>query len=38
MELGHVDKRSPTVRERKVPQGKNILFFRLETLKNLILN
>ena len=32
------DKHSPTTRERKVPQGKNIRFFRLDTLKNFILN
>ena len=38
MELGHFDKHSPTARERKAPQGKNLWFFRLETLKNFILN
>ena len=35
MELGHFHNHSPTKRERKVRQGKH-LFFRLETLKNLI--
>ena len=34
LELGHFDKHSPTTQERKAPQGKNIRFFRLETLKN----
>ena len=38
LELGHFDKHSPTTQERKAPQGKNIRFFRLETLKNCILN
>ena len=36
--LGHFDKDSSTARARKDPQGKNIRFFRLETLKNCILN
>ena len=36
-ELGHFDKHSSTTRERKVPQGKNIRAFRLETLKNVFL-
>ena len=38
MELGHFDKHSPTTQERKAPQVKNYRFFRLETLKNCILN
>ena len=38
LELGHFDKHSPTTGERKVPQWKNLRFFRLETLKNCILN
>ena len=38
MELGHFDKHSSTTQERKTPQGKNFWFFRLETLKNFILN
>ena len=37
-ELGHFDKHSPTTRERKAPQAKNLRVFPLETLKNLILN
>ena len=37
-ELGHFDKHSPTTRERKAPQAKNLQVFPLETLKNLILN
>ena len=38
MELGHVAKHSPTTRERKASQGKDLRFFRLETLKNFVLN
>ena len=36
--LGHFHKDSRTARARKDPQGKNIRFFGLETLKNCILN
>ena len=36
--IGHFDKHSPTTRERKTPQGKNLRFFRLEPVKNCILN
>ena len=36
--IRHFDKHSPTTQERKAPQGKNLRFFRLETLKNCILN
>ena len=35
---GHLDKHLPTTRERQVPQWKNLPFFRLETIKNYILN
>ena len=38
LELGHFDKHSPTTQERKAPQGKNLRFFRLETLKIFILS
>ena len=38
LKLEHFDKDSRTTRERKDPQGKNLPFFRLETLKNRILN
>ena len=38
MELGHLDKHSPTTQERKTQQGKNLYIFRLETIKNFILN
>ena len=38
MELGHFNKQSFTARERKAPQGKNLQFFLLETLKNYTLN
>ena len=34
MELGHLDKHSLTTQERKAPQGKNLHFFCLETLKS----
>ena len=34
MELGHLDKHSLTTQERKAPQGKNLQFFCLETLKS----
>ena len=37
-ELGHCDKHSPTTRESKVAQGKNLLVFHPKTLKNFILN
>ena len=36
--LWHFDKHSPVAREKNAPQGKNRRVFRLETLKNLILN
>ena len=38
MELGNLQKDSPTTQERQTPQGKNHQFFCLETLKNCILN
>ena len=36
--IRHFYKQLTTTRERKVPQGKNLLFFLLKTLKNCILN
>ena len=38
LEFWLFDEHSPTAQERKAPQGKNIRFFHLETLKNCILN
>ena len=38
LESGHFDKHSATTQETKAPQGKNLRFFRLETLNNCILN
>ena len=35
LELGHLDKHSLTTQERKAPQGKNLHFFCLETLKKI---
>ena len=35
--IRHFKKHSPSTRERKVPRGKKSRFFRLETLKNVIL-
>ena len=32
--LGYFDKHSPTTREKKAPQGKNLRFFHLETPLN----
>ena len=34
----HFNKHSPTRQDRKAPQGKNLLFFCLETLKKCVLN
>ena len=38
LELKHFNKHSHTIQERKAPPGKNLRFFRLESLKNSILN
>ena len=38
MELGHLDKDSPRTRERKALQDKKPRSFRLEALKNCIVN
>ena len=38
LQLDHFHKHSPTTRERKAPLGKNLWFFRLETLTNFVLN
>ena len=38
LELGHLDKHSPTTQEKKAPQGKDHQFFCQKTLNIFILN